>query len=303
MKKVWIILIVVAIAAAAFYWIRNPEMEYMDDSARTGAHGSFIELTDGVTHYELSGPDTAEMIVLVHGFSVPYYIWDSTFHALTSDGYRVLRYDLFGRGYSDRPGIDYNEELYDRQLHELLTRLQIQPPVHLAGLSFGGPITSYFTQQHPEWVKTLILLDPVTQPFGEPELPEALDLLHIRLFTARSIPQSQYSDFFDPKPFEGWAERYKEQMKYKGFLHAINSTRYHYRIIPHDIFKSVAGLNKPVLLIWGEEDTTTPFSESQDVVELLHPVFVPVKEAGHLPHMEKASVVNSTIVEFIRQNE
>jgi pimeloyl-ACP methyl ester carboxylesterase len=300
MKRFSVPVLLIIAGLVSFYWLRNPEKNDMTESVRSEAQGSFVSLSDGITHYELTGPDTAETIVLVHGFSVPYYIWDSTVNALTSIGYRVLRYDLFGRGYSDRPGVEYNENFYDRQLLELLTSLNIAPPVHLAGLSFGGPVSSYFTKNHPQWVKSLILLDPVTKPFEKQALPEAVSLVYLKLFLASSIPQSQYTDFYDPAPFSGWAERYKAQMRYRGFLHALNSTRYHYVINPPDVLRSVAELNKPVLLIWGQEDTTTPFSESEKVVDILNPEFLPVKDAGHLPHMEKAGLVNEKLVQFIR---
>src|SRR5690348_16826332 len=101
--------IVVACAALfAFYENRNPEKRTLDDAARRTAPGKFVRLSDGMTHYELSGPDSGTTVILVHGFSVPLYIWDSTAAALSSKGYRVLRYDEYGRGWSDRPNATYN---------------------------------------------------------------------------------------------------------------------------------------------------------------------------------------------------
>ena len=64
-----------------------------------------MRLSDGFTHYELGGPPTGHLVVLAAGFSVPYYIWDPTFSALTEAGVRVLRYDYYGRGFSDRPDV------------------------------------------------------------------------------------------------------------------------------------------------------------------------------------------------------
>jgi pimeloyl-ACP methyl ester carboxylesterase len=84
--------------------LENPERATLDAEARAGAPGKFITLSRGITHYEMAGPDSARVVVLVHGFSVPSYIWDSTFAGLTGGGHRVLRYDLYGRGFSDRPG-------------------------------------------------------------------------------------------------------------------------------------------------------------------------------------------------------
>jgi pimeloyl-ACP methyl ester carboxylesterase len=152
------------VVTGGFYLARNPERDTLDDAARSAAPGKFVRLSDGVTHYELSGPESGRAIVLVHGFSVPYYIWDSTAAALSAAGRRVLRYDQFGRGLSDRPSIEYTADVYDRQLGELLDSLHIADPVDLAGVSMGGWVTGTFTGRHPKRVHSLILVDPVAGP-------------------------------------------------------------------------------------------------------------------------------------------
>src|SRR5579862_5274776 len=83
--------------AALYEKWRNPEHETLTSAARTGAPGKFVGSTRGVTHYDIAGPDTGRVVVLVHGYSVPYYIWDSTFTALSAAGFRTIRYDVFGR--------------------------------------------------------------------------------------------------------------------------------------------------------------------------------------------------------------
>src|SRR6185295_2517104 len=107
-----IFVILVVCAALGYGVMRNPESGPIDDAARAGAPGKFVALPAGVTHYELTGPDTGRVVVLVHGFSVPYYIWDSSVVALNKAGRRVLRYDLFGRGLSDRPDAAYDGAMY-----------------------------------------------------------------------------------------------------------------------------------------------------------------------------------------------
>ncbi|MEP6895446.1 MAG: alpha/beta hydrolase, partial [Chloroflexota bacterium] len=84
------------------------ENKELNDDARKSASGSFAKLPNGFTHYELGGNESGEMVVLIHGFSVPYFIYDPTFNFLTKSGFRVLRYDHFGRGFSDRPRTHYN---------------------------------------------------------------------------------------------------------------------------------------------------------------------------------------------------
>jgi len=84
------------------------------------APAQFVELSKGFVRYELSGPTDAQMVVLIPGFSAPYYVWDPTVEFLTKAGFRTLRFDLYGRGWSDRPKIRYELDLYVSQLEELL---------------------------------------------------------------------------------------------------------------------------------------------------------------------------------------
>jgi len=49
------------------------ETRGLGELGRQDAEGSFIQLPDGVTHYELSNPDAERTVVLVHGFSIPYF--------------------------------------------------------------------------------------------------------------------------------------------------------------------------------------------------------------------------------------
>src|SRR3954467_14480252 len=123
MRKTRIAALVLAVALTAglwtFYAVRNPEKSALDDTSRRAAPGKFVRLSDGLTHYQIDGPDSGRVVVLAHGFSVPYYIWDSTAAYLSASGYRVIRYDSYGRGWSDRPDVAYNDKLFERQVGEL----------------------------------------------------------------------------------------------------------------------------------------------------------------------------------------
>jgi pimeloyl-ACP methyl ester carboxylesterase len=75
------------------------EQEELNKNTRKMLPGEFIQLSDGFTHYELDGPEEGDVIVLVHGFSTPLFIWDPTYEYLLDKGFKVLRYDLYGRGW------------------------------------------------------------------------------------------------------------------------------------------------------------------------------------------------------------
>src|SRR5436190_3775538 len=92
---IWLLASVVAVVGLLWgiYADANPEYLALDATTRAGMSGKFVKLTDGFTHFELGGPPEGRVVVLAAGFSVPYYIWDTTFSALTAAGFRVLRYD------------------------------------------------------------------------------------------------------------------------------------------------------------------------------------------------------------------
>jgi pimeloyl-ACP methyl ester carboxylesterase len=297
------LLLVLLLAAAAYGAWKNPEHATLDAAARAGVSGKFLVLSQGTTHYEMAGPDSARLVVLVHGFSVPSYIWDSTFAGLTATGHRVLRYDLYGRGWSDRPSGVYDGELYDGQLGELLDSLKVPTPIDLVGLSFGGYVTAHFVGTHPSRVRTLTLVDPVAKA-GAPPAVLSIPVFGAWIWQTTQVPgmaDGQLSDFLHPEHYPTWADQYRPQMRYKGFGHALLSTAFlEGRTNFDSLYGGVARAGIPVLLIWGRQDQTVPFPLS-DVVRRAIPAveFFPVDSAGHLPHIEQARLVNARLSAFL----
>src|ERR1700712_364259 len=123
------LLATLAIFCSILYFKGNIEKKDLTDADRKGTSGKYIKLSAGTTHYELAGPDTGKVVILVHGFSVPYFIWDGTFEYLVKQGFRVLRYDMYGRGFSDRPDVVYNQSLYQTQLLDLINQLHLKTQV------------------------------------------------------------------------------------------------------------------------------------------------------------------------------
>ena len=288
------------------YRLTDQEKITLSDTVRLTLPGQFVKLPLGVVHYELAGPDDAPTVVLVHGFSVPYYIWDPTFEALTQAGFRVLRYDLYGRGFSDRPEKNYDLDLFVTQLEELLPALNIQGPVDLVGLSMGGPIVASFANHHPDQVRSLILIDPEVAPVSTQRIfPLNIPLVGEYLMTIYvapvELPKTQSDDFYRPDRFPDWEAMYRVQLQYKGFRRAILST---IRLQPGmdslAEFGAVGGQNLPALLIWGREDKTVSSADMQQLVKLIPGIeYHIIEEAGHIPQYERPEVVNPLLVEFL----
>lgn len=285
------------------------ETKELNELTRQEAGGSFVQLSDGFTHYELSNPEAEHTVVLAHGFSVPYFIYDPTFEFLTQSGFRVVRYNLYGRGLSDRPDTPYDIDLFVRQLGDLLDALHLRRPVSLVGLSTGGPITAAFTVRFPARVNKLVLIDPIgAKPLGlgrivkaaaMPFVGEAIMGLVGSVRIARLIAASP----FDPEHIGEFGERYITQMEYRGFKRAILSTIRNDMLGSFlDVYERIGKMDKPVLLFWGRHDNTVPFKHS-DVLRAALPnvQFHAIENCGHIPHYQKPDEVNPILLDFLRQ--
>ncbi len=293
-----ILIVALIIISAVFYHVKNAETKSITDSDRKAAGGKYVKLSAGLTHYQIAGPDTGKVVLLLHGFSVPYFIWDGTFGYLAARGFKVVRYDMYGRGFSDRPDVVYNKALYMDQITDLIKKLDLKTPVSLAGISFGGEITADFVCLHPGLVNKVVLLDPgyANAPPNTPEL-----LTYFKEGTdSEGRATGQLADFKYPKQHPGWVGKYKVQMAYKGFRNAIISTQYNYTHNGRESSTCLNGTHKPVLLIWGREDETVPFRYSDSIRSVLKADFFPVPDARHLPSIEKPELVNKKMADFLK---
>ncbi len=282
------------------------ETKELNESTRKEAAGSFMALPDGVIHYELGGPKDGKPVVLVHGFSVPCFIFDPLFYFLTRSGFRVLRYDLFGRGYSDKPKIRYDSHLFVKQLKGLLDALNMTD-ITLLGLSMGGPVTASFIATHPRYVLKHVLIDP--SGAKNVELPTQLKIvrlpiigeLMVALFGSKNMIKGIAADVFDPDLVAMFQEKYKNQMQFKGFKRAILSTMRNGMLNSFvETYKKVGALKKPTLIFWGKDDVTTPFEDHPLILQALpHAEFHPIEDCGHIPHYEKPEIFNPILLEFL----
>jgi pimeloyl-ACP methyl ester carboxylesterase len=109
-----------------------------------------------------------ETVVLLNGLTYSTRQWEAMTQPLLARGIGVLRFDMFGQGetllkYAPMTAaIPYQTQITD--LKTLLTKLELQGPYNLVGLSYGGGIAAGYAAAYPTEVKNLILISPYTQP-------------------------------------------------------------------------------------------------------------------------------------------
>ncbi|EMJ87931.1 putative lysophospholipase [Leptospira meyeri serovar Semaranga str. Veldrot Semarang 173] len=103
-------------------------------------------------------PGKKQSIICLHGLSGNLYSMKPLAERLNRLGYRVLSYDLRGRGKSDKPKSGYGFQNHIKDLRGIISHYKIKNPVFFAH-SFGCMIAIRYAIAYPEIVKAMILMD------------------------------------------------------------------------------------------------------------------------------------------------
>ncbi|MFN8669262.1 MAG: alpha/beta hydrolase [Gemmatimonadaceae bacterium] len=263
MRRLLALLVALIAGASAIYVTKNPEKSSLDATARRSASRT-VQLADGYTHYDISGPDSGQPVVLVHGFSVPSYIWDST--AVSGAGYRVIRYDVYGRGWSDRPDAAYDGALFDRQLDGLLDSLHVTVPIFLPGAPRSAASSPGTTSPatRPAWTlprRPCRLVDPRPRMDG---VAGHRQLGHPAGDASPGWRTTRASGLPPPRALARLGPSAIALMHYKGFGRALlRSAMTSGRTDFDSLYAAVRKSGVPVLLVWGRQDTTVPIEKAE----------------------------------------
>lgn len=286
---------------------RKPEVT---SEAVQGLPGAFVELTAGVTHYELQGDANGPTVVLIHGNAAPYVTWDHTIGALAAAGFRVLRYDVFGHGFSARPKRrSYDRHFYNVQLADLLDRLDIPDPVSLVGTSQGGTIGACFAAAHPGKVNKLALLAPF---FDDAVGSQALAVRLIKApllgeLLMRLMGDAKLADLsnavVNPDIRAALGRDVAQQFRFEGKRRAMLANLRGDGLRDATVcYQGVKEQHIPVLLTWGTADQKIGGDSMRRLSDLMpHIEFHELHNAGHLAHYEFPDDINPILVRFLTQ--
>ena len=251
--------------------------------------GNFIKLNKGYTYYEYDNKDSNNALIFIHGFSVPSYIWDETYFSAIKKGFKVVRLDLYGRGYSSNLDIDYSDDLFANQVIELLNELKIKKAT-LLGLSNGGRVISKIAYLNPEMVDKLVYVSASSFQDHNPSLDKSVSGKEINDFIRNKYPtisKGQLLDFKYPENFKGWDTKYEELLQYEGFAKALISTRKNHVNLDMEN-KYINDSKIPFYTLWGDSDSAVVYNNFKDKLNKLMPRRVEyfISESGHLPNIE-----------------
>lgn len=313
MKNTLLILSLFAALVVTSFWFIGSAKPELTAEARTqltseGVAENFAELSEGVVHYRQRGPETGPVIVLVHGLSNPSYVWKSHLESLAQAGYRVLAFDNYGRGFSDRPDGEYTADRTDRLLVELLDYLAISRPFHMVGYSMGGATAAVFAERHPEKLRSLTLIAPAGA--GDKSFLVSLltapglgDLIFHYVGDMMWHASAKVDSLSSNDPTAYMAD-YEAQARYEGYTQALLSSLQHYPLWDAgDAFSAIGASELPVQIVWGTEDEAVPHTNSEEIMTLIPQAELHLFDGvDHRIPQSEAGRLNTLLVDFVEAN-
>ena len=282
--------------------------------------GNLADLKNGKLYYRWFSPEkeNGEILVLVHGFSTPSVVWEGVLPYLLEEGFKVLVYDHYGRGYSSRPKVKYTKDLFVDSLDELIEHQEISQKIDLVGYSMGGPIVAGYAEKHSEKVRSASFIAPagymsLSVPWYQKLFYRFLTMPIIRQFIGVVAPSIFYggnatltlSTLEDEQhvPQERLNEIYREQMKYEGFTRSLLSTIKNFNLFQDkSSFKGIGNSEIPCSVIWGTSDETVSFDGHNEMQKDFNNLFSTVIENGfHDITYSMPTKVAKHLLSFLKQ--
>lgn len=246
------------------------------------------------------GPRDALPVVFLHGFPFSHRMWEPQLEALRTR-YRAVAWDFRGHGESYVGDGQYTIEGHVDDLIGLLDHLAISACV-VAGLSMGGYVTLRALERNPGRFRAAVLCDTrSTADTNEAKLKRFAAMAAVKTHGSGAFAGEFVRAVFAPGSFarhQAAIETIRSiiagtpPLSIAGTLLALASRT--------DTTPALGGISIPVLIMVGEQDVTTPPSDSRFMHEQIRGSRLHViPDAAHMSNMENAPVFNAHLLEFL----
>ena len=260
--------------------------------------------TNGIKmYYEEKG--SGEPLILIMGFGAPGSLWE--LHANEySKHFRCIMIDNRGVGNSDQPIGPYSSEMMASDVAGLMDELNIES-CRVAGISMGGTIAQSLALNHPNKVKSMVLIstwgkfDKYAISVYENLIKlrkvcdpaDFMELIQLWIFATdyfekniKDLKQGQIDARNNPNP--------QSENGFDGQLNACMS---------HDSINDLNKINIPTLIVVGENDIFTPLAFSLTLHEkILNSKILRIPRTGHACHWEDLELFNNETTKFLIEN-
>jgi pimeloyl-ACP methyl ester carboxylesterase len=289
-------------------------------NAQGGATFAPEQRTIRLIHYDISyavygaehGTDGA--LLLLHDIVGGAFAWEQVVAQLGGLGRAIYVVDMLGYGRSDHPWpADTSLWGHADYLSMFLNDLNLTNIV-LVGHGIGGGVAQILaTRLSRPRVAALVLIDSVCyqHSFAEnwplpnmkerqdPEAPGHTSLEDLQRDLRATLPAGVYNaDRFKKDLLDDYANRWNNEVDKEVLFQHIRELRPYYL---NAVASDLKTLEKPTLLIWGQQDEQVPLTYGQRLNrEMPGSQLVILPDAGHLSLFDAPDAVASAIGDFLR---
>jgi pimeloyl-ACP methyl ester carboxylesterase len=274
----------------------------MTDEAKSG----YAEIKDVRLYYDMSGQGSD--LVFAHAGCADSRMWDGQFDQFAQH-YRALRYDMRGYGKSTLSTGSFSNR---DDLYRLLETLDIQQ-THFIACSMGSFAVIDFALEHPEKIKSLILVSPALSGYpyeGQPPQPV------LEMIDARKAGNLEHAAELQAQIWADGPKRNSDQSDMK--VHElVRQMSLDSLVLQADIIRETAFLieeplnppamerleqiNVPTLVIVGDLDDSSEMAIADVLTTRIRGARrAIIHGTAHLPNMEKPEEFNQIVLEFLK---
>jgi pimeloyl-ACP methyl ester carboxylesterase len=195
--------------------------------------------------------DEGEPLVLIVGLGTDLSEWDGIIGWLAKK-YRVFAFDNRGAGRTDKPDLPYSLEMMADDTEGLMNALAIEQ-AHILGISMGGRIALAFVLQHPQRVKSLILVST----YARRRQKRRWFFGFLGLVSSSPLFRSTY-----PQPHDACVRQRQASFEY-------------------DCVDRLHELHVPTVILHGKKEKTVPYELAEEMHAAIHASKMVPFEGGH----------------------
>lgn len=254
--------------------------------------------------------DEKVAVLLIHGFGSSSYHWRHNIDEI-SKHHDVYAIDLIGFGKSEKPTtVNYDIKLWTQQAQDFIDEI-IKKDTVIIGNSLGGCIAINASQHN--LVKRIILLNAFVI-LDDTNNIFTISKSFIRLCVNWLLPHYLNSIQTDDTIYNSLKDAYpvnpcqiddklinsiKEPLTEKNINKILTNMTDNFFIKQSSMQDIMNNNKKPWYLLWGKKDSWIHDSMAQTILKSNSHTVLEYVDAGHCPHDEIPSIVNSKIISFL----
>lgn len=232
-----------------------------------------IRVNDIDMYYEIQGE--GEPVVLIAGLNSDHTLYQKLgIIPRLAQSYQVVAFDNRGVGQTDKPDIPYSIEMMADDTAGLLHTLGIKQ-AHILGTSMGGRIAAALALQHPELVKSLILVSTIVKSLkGTP-----MTWSRLRVNLMLKIPMIR-----GPHPYYAAARQLEASRTY-------------------DCMDRLNEIHVPTLILHGKRDKSAPYRLAEAMQSGIKGSQMITFQGGHLFFIVRQKQFMKALTDFLNSSK